>query len=126
MTAERLAEIREAARVALLTPGEAHREDLLEERQEAIKAAPALLKETLAYADEQRCLAEYATQRCADWYEYSLELGRRNNSLLHRALSADHLRPQNALLRELYLRERRKRQAQALLHQYTGGTNAQI
>lgn len=115
MTADQLAEIREAARVALLTPGEAHQEYILEERQEAIKAAPTMLKATLDHITELEAEKRLALTRCQDWYAIANDLRRRNEGLLHRALSADHLRPQNTLLRELYLRERRRRQSLRIL-----------
>lgn len=114
MTAERLAEIRNALQIITLTPGQAVQADLYEEYQEALAAAPQMLREMADHATELRCLADLAARRCADWHECASILKERNTLLLYRSLAAEHRKPQNDLLRDLLLRERKKRREERI------------
>lgn len=106
--------IRESSRLALLTPGEAVAAGQYEEHLEAVKAAPAMLTALLALHDEQASLARFAKHRADDWFAIAIRQRERIDGLTHASWSSQSLRAQNQHVKELYQRERRKRQALAL------------
>lgn len=124
MTPERLALIREASRLASLTPGDAVRQEVYEEHLNALGAASDHLAETLAHVDELAALLRLAKFRCDDWHRIATEMRSRNDLLVLRVAAAEGRKTQNDLLRDLWKRERKRRQREQWLH-ITADTTAE-
>jgi hypothetical protein len=110
MTPDRLADIREASRLATLTPGAAVRLEAYDEHLHAIEAAPDYLAETLDLIDELSAELRLTKLRLADWHAIAAEMRERCDRLTLRVAANEGRKPQNDLLRDLWRRERQKRQ----------------
>jgi uncharacterized protein YlxW (UPF0749 family) len=91
MTAERLAEIREAAATKAPAHAADHRRELLD------------------HVREMECARDLAVRRCEDWFAIAQTLRAEVDTLLVRVQAAEGRHQQNVQIRKMWLEERRRK-----------------